>query len=159
MLMLTGTSLAAQTPTPEPPEMHQFDFWLGDWDVFDGQGNPGGKSHIESIAEGKGLLENWTDSTGTTGKSLNTYNAGKKCWQQFWVGNGTPVLELSGGIVDGSMVLAGARRGKGGVEVTDRIVWTPRADGSVRQHWETSVDGGKTWKEAFEGIYRRRPAH
>lgn len=157
--MLTGAALVAQTPSPQPQEIHQFDFWLGDWDVFDAQGNPGGKSRIESIAEGNGLLENWTDSSGTTGKSLNTYNPDKKCWQQFWVGNGTPVLELSGGIVDGSMVLIGTRRAKGNASVTDRISWKPNPDGSVRQHWESSVDGGKTWKDDFDGINRRQPPH
>ena len=158
-LMVSGIALAAGAPSPPPQVMRQFDFWLGDWDVFDAQGNPGGRSHIESIAEGNGILENWTDSSGTTGKSLNTYSQEKRCWQQFWVGNGTPILELSGGIVDGSMVLTGTRRGKGDVKVTDRIAWTPNTDGSVRQHWESSVDGGKTWKDNFDGIYRRRPVH
>ncbi len=35
------------------------------------------------------------------------------------------------------------------------ITWTPNADGSVRQHWETSEDG-KTWKTAFDGLYTPR---
>jgi len=159
ILMLGGSAVAAQTSSPQSSEFRQFDFWLGDWDVFDAQGNPGGKSRIESIADGHGILENWTDSNGTTGKSLNTYNPEKRCWQQFWVGDGTPVLELSGGIVDGNMVLTGTRQGKGDIKVTDRIAWTPNADGSVRQRWQSSVDGGKTWKDDFDGIYRRRPAH
>jgi hypothetical protein len=29
-------------------------------------------------------------------------------------------------------------------------------DGRVRQHWETSKDGGATWTTAFDGYYRRR---
>ena len=28
------------------------------------------------------------------------------------------------------------------------------ADGTVRQHWETSGDGGATWATAFDGLYR-----
>ena len=39
----------------------------------------------------------------------------------------------------------------------ERITWTPNADGSVRQHWETSTDDGKTWKTSFDGLYRHPP--
>jgi hypothetical protein len=151
--------LVGQPQKAPQPESRQFDFWLGEWDVFDPLGKLGGRSSIESIAEGNGILENWTDSSGTTGKSLNVFNPEKDCWQQFWVGNGTPVLEMSGGMVNGSMVLAGTRRGRSGGKVTDRITWTPDADGSVRQHWESSSDGGRTWRDIFVGIYRRRVAH
>ena len=38
----------------------------------------------------------------------------------------------------------------------NRITWTPREDGSVRQHWETSQDGRSSWTTAFDGIYRLR---
>jgi hypothetical protein len=139
-----------------PPESHQFDFWLGQWEVFDQQGTPSGTSHVDSIAEGNGLLENWTDASGTTGKSLNVFNVQKRCWQQFWVGDGTPVLELSGSLVGTSMVLSGERTTPAGTKVLDRITWTPNADGSVTQHWVSSLDAGKTWRENFLGIYRRK---
>jgi hypothetical protein len=163
LLMAAGLLLAAFVPparsqTAAPPESHQFDFWLGQWDVFDLQGNPGGTSRVDSIAEGHGLLENWTDASGTTGKSLNVYNAQKMCWQQFWVGDGTPVLELSGSLVAGSMVLAGERTSRAGAKVLDRITWTPNADGTVTQKWESSSDSGKNWRPDFVGVYRHRSA-
>ncbi len=152
----TAAAPVAAAPAPPPPESHQFDFWLGEWEVVDKQGNPGGKSHIESIAEGNALLENWDDGAGSTGKSINVYNPAKRRWQQFWAGNGSGVLELSGGLVNGSMVLTGDRPGKGGVKLIDRIIWTPNADGTVRQHWEVSNDGGQTWRDNFDGVYRRK---
>jgi hypothetical protein len=158
-VLFSSMTLLGQPTMPAPAGPHQFDFWLGEWEVVDAGGNPAGRSRIESIAEGNGLLENWTDASGTTGKSLNVYNAEKKCWQQFWVGNGTPVLELSGGIVDASMVLTGTRRGKTVAAVVDRITWTPNADRSVLQRWESSTDEGKTWRDNFVGIYRRKTAH
>jgi hypothetical protein len=34
-----------------------------------------------------------------------------------------------------------------------RITWSREADGSVRQLWESSSDGGRTWTAAFDGIY------
>ena len=53
------------------------------------------------------------------------------------------------------LVLTGthAVRGK---STTERITWTPHPDGTVRQHWEQSTDGGQTWTTAFDGLYRRK---
>ena len=163
LLVLTmawaANSLAQSKPAPAlPPESRQFDFWLGAWDVTTPDGKPVGTNTIEPIAGGAGLLENWTGYPapgGGTGKSLNAYNAGKKQWQQFWVGSGGGVLELSGALLDGNMVLTGEHvvRGK---PTTERITWTPNGDGSVRQLWEQSIDGGKTWTTAFDGKYVRK---
>jgi len=66
------------------------------------------------------------------------------------------VLSLEGGIVHREMVLQGSRlNAKTGKPQKQRITWTQNADGSVRQHWETSDDDGKTWANAFDGIYRK----
>jgi hypothetical protein len=150
-VVLLTMSLAAQTPAPPPPpppEAHQFDFWIGEWEVTGPKGRIAGTNRIEAIAKGRGLLENWTSAGGGDGKSLNTYNPTKKQWQQFWVGADGSVLELSGGLdAKGNMVLADA---------TNRITWTPNADGSVRQLWESTKDGGKTWTIAFDGTYRKK---
>ena len=45
---------------------------------------------------------------------------------------------------------------KPGLTLQQRITWTPNADATVRQLWETSEDGGKTWSVAFDGRYVRR---
>lgn len=157
-LMLT-LSASAQTPPPLPVESRQFDFWLGEWDVTTPDGKPAGSSRIELISNGAGLLENWTGypvPTGGNGKSLNTYNQGRKQWQQFWVGAGGGVLELAGGLVGQEMVLVGEHTVRGQL-LREKITWTPNSDGSVRQHWEQSKDGGKTWTDAFDGLYRKKP--
>ncbi|HVU18069.1 MAG TPA: hypothetical protein VHD32_14170 [Candidatus Didemnitutus sp.] len=144
-------------PRPVPPsEAHQFDFWLGEWSVTEA-GKPAGSSRIQSIAGGNALLENWEDVDGGSGKSLNTYNAKRKQWQQFWVDSSGGVLELSGGIVGRSMVLSNETTGRDGRPLRNRITWTPNDDGSVRQLWETSRDDGRTWQTSFDGLYRRRP--
>jgi hypothetical protein len=86
---------------------------------------------------------------------LNAWNAARKQWQQYWVGSDGGVLELSGGLVDGRMVLSAEHEVRG-KQLTERITWTPNADGTVRQHWEQSVDGGKTWTTSFDGLYRKK---
>ncbi len=160
--LFSAATMRAQNTPPAPPplspESHQFDFWLGEWDVTEPDGKPAGTSRIESIAGGAGLLENWTGypaPTGGSGKSLNAYNAGRKQWQQFWIGSSGSVLELAGGLVDGKMVLAGEHEA-GGRRVREKITWTPNSDGSVRQLWEQSTDAGRTWTVAFDGWYRHR---
>jgi hypothetical protein len=142
-----------------PPEASQFDFWIGEWTVTQPDGKAAGESRILSINGGRALLENWTSASGNyAGKSLNSYDAASGKWKQFWVDTGGLVLELSGGMVDGSMVLSGKSKGPAGKDMLDRISWTPNADGSVRQHWEQSDDGGATWKTAFDGRYVKKPA-
>jgi len=150
----TASLLAQKAPPPPPAASHDFDFWLGEWNVTTSDGKPAGTSRIESIASGWGLLENWTGTGGGSGKSLNSYNTARQQWQQYWVGSGG-VLELAGGMVDGKMVLSGSHQ-VGGKDVVERITWTPNADGTVRQFWEQSKDGGKTWGVAFDGLYRRK---
>jgi hypothetical protein len=154
-LVLAGPALAAQTPPPPPPESAQFDFWVGDWDVSAPDGKTAGENHIEKIGAGWGLSENWTGAGGGTGKSLNTWLPDKKQWRQFWVGNGG-ALELTGGLNSrGEMVLAGTTATTTGATM-ERITWTPNPDGSVRQYWQQSTDGGATWTTAFDGLYRKK---
>ncbi len=159
LLALLGlmSPLSAQPARPPalPSEARQFDFWLGDWEVTSPDGKTAGTSRIERVAGGAGLLENWSGAGGFMGKSLNTYQAEKKAWRQFWVGSDGGVLELAGGIVQGRMVLAGEQAGPGG-RIAQRITWTPNAGGTVRQLWEQSSDGGKTWTTVFDGLYRPR---
>lgn len=156
-LLAFVSNLSAQPARPPvlPPEARQFDFWLGDWTVTSPDGKVAGTSRIETIAGGAGLLENWSGAGGFTGRSLNTYQAEKKAWRQFWVGSAGDVLELAGGIVAGRMVLAGEHAAPGGRR-TERITWTPNTDGTVRQCWEQSTDGDQTWTTVFDGLYRPR---
>jgi hypothetical protein len=164
LALLSAVTLRAQTPAtpaappPPPPINHEFDFWLGEWQVTTPDGKPAGTSRIESVSNGHGLMENWTGDPaagGGNGKSLNCYNLATKQWQQFWIGSGGGVLELAGGLNDGAMVLSGSHAVRGKT-LFERITWTPKADGTVRQFWEQSQDGGKTWKPVFDGLYRRK---
>ncbi len=161
LLALAVPALAQPALPPVlPPEARQFDFWLGEWEVTAPDGKPEGTNRIEAIAGGAGLLENWTghpQAGGGTGKSLNAYNQSRHQWQQFWIGSGGGVLELAGQLVRGEMVLVGDHI-VAGRQISERITWTPNADGTVRQHWEQSADRGATWTTVFDGRYRKKKA-
>lgn len=152
-------SIAAATPSPSPCDgaaWRQFDFWIGEWDVRgnDAAANVQGRNTIRRV-DGCALLEEWVGARGTTGHSLNVYDAADARWHQFWVDSSGSVLRLSGGLVGDEMVMTGVSPSAGGGTQQQRITWSPRPDGSVRQHWESSRDG-RTWTTAFDGIYRHR---
>ena len=54
------------------------------------------------------------------------------------------------------MTLSGERTA-GGVPVSDRITWTDNHDGTIRQLWEQTADGGMSWQVLFDGHYRPSP--
>ena len=111
-----------------------------------------GTNTIALVEEGGALLESWKSAGGGTGTSLSYYDPELELWHQVWVTR-TSVLVTVGGLVDGSMVLEDLDASG---DLTGRITWTPREDGTVRQHWEKTEDDGETWSTSFDGIYRRK---
>ncbi|HWB40278.1 MAG TPA: hypothetical protein VG500_03415 [Gemmatimonadales bacterium] len=137
-------------------EHRQFDFWIGDWDVTTPAGAMAGRNRIEPILGGCVLKESWTGARGMSGSSYNAYDRQKKQWHQTWVDDNGSLLQLDGKFADGKMVLSGETRDTSGAPVLNRITWQETEPGVVRQLWETSGDGGKSWSVAFDGRYRKR---
>jgi hypothetical protein len=147
----TGKVRAAAAAPCAEPVRHQFDFWIGDWQVY-ANGKQVGTNRIDSLAGGCALLENWVGAGGVRGHSLNFYDATRGSWHQTWVDSTGTSLLLDGHFKDGHMVLSSEKPGQ---RVVDRITWTPNADGTVRQLWQHTDDGGAKWSVAFDGLYRR----
>jgi hypothetical protein len=131
----------------------EFDFWVGEWQVVNqqppaGRTPPVSKSRITRILNGCAVLEEYETPAGYAGKSLNFRDAKTGAWHQTWIDNGGAPLFLKGGMKGAAMVLA---------DDVNRITWTAMPGGTVRQHWETSKDGGKTWQTSFDGLYTKRP--
>ncbi|HKI87251.1 MAG TPA: hypothetical protein VKA53_10970 [Thermoanaerobaculia bacterium] len=149
-----GTAAMAATPCAAP-QFHQFDFWIGSWNVTSKDNEPAGVDKVESRVNGCALVETWEGKGGGTGVSLNYYDPEDGKWHQEWVGTGAR-LHLVGGLEGERMVLAGGpRTTRKGTLVEDRITWEPRPDGSVLQEWRVSPDRGKSWKVIFSGTYRK----
>jgi hypothetical protein len=166
-LLMASGGIAATPPLPPPPpgcaarthaEQHQFDFWIGRWEVTGAGGKIAGHSRIEPVSDGCGISEHWEGTSGSRGVSYNAWDPSSGHWHQFWIGN-TPgdVLWLEGGIDGGRMVMQGVRNNPAtNKPQRQRITWTPNAAGTVRQLWETSDDDGATWVVSFDGNYQRK---
>lgn len=146
---------AQQAPCLGAP-YRAFDFWIGTWDVIGANGSVAGRNVITAGNNGCTIHESYSTPRGYTGQSINAFDASRNRWHQTWSDNSGLLLLLDGESPrPGVMVLQGARRDGQGREILDRITWTANADGSVRQHWENSSDGGATWTTSFDGRYVR----
>ncbi len=146
---------AGRGATPcNAPEYRAFDFWLGQWTVTTPDGKVAGSNRIESEYDGCVLHERYTAGK-FRGESLNIYDPGRGVWHQTWVDNQGTLLLLEGGLVQDAMILEGQTAGAEGQVVRHRITWTPGADGSVRQFWQTTNTAGE-WETAFDGRYTRQ---
>jgi hypothetical protein len=157
LILLTLPVIAQQQQQPPcaQPESRQFDFWVGEWDVYANE-KLAGRNRISNIHGGCTLLEEYTaEASAYEGKSFNFYDPTDGLWHQVWVDNSGLRLDLSGTFSDGHMQLSGRRVNPNGENVVDRITWTPNEDGTVRQHWEISKDDGETWQTGFDGLYKR----
>ncbi|HTK51380.1 MAG TPA: tetratricopeptide repeat protein [Gemmatimonadaceae bacterium] len=137
-------------------ESRRFDFWVGEWEVKNAQGQPAGQSSVQRLLEGCALYENWTDLQGGGGKSLNSYNTDVKQWQQFWTDQYGRVTEYrESEWLDGSLRFTAKQIMPQGPALL-HMTFTPVKPDVVRQFGEMSVDGGKTWTPTFDLYYYRK---
>ena len=136
-------------------QTRQFDFWIGDWDVFDKDGSLAGTNVISPVYGGCVLHESWK-AAGMQGQSFNRYDTARGTWHQTWVDSTGGLLIIEGVFLNGAMTLSDASLpGKKDPKKINEIAWTTLADGAVRQHWRASADGGATWTTVFDGKYVR----
>ena len=156
MLALATSAAQAAPPAPCSDAQHrQFDFWIGDWQVHTPDGKFAGLNRITREYAGCVIHEHYATGKGYSGESLNMYDAARKVWHQTWVDDSGTLLALEGRWDGKSMVLEGLAPGPNGDLAKQRITWTPNADGSVRQLWE-SADAKGAWTVAFDGRYTKK---
>lgn len=159
--MLIHWSVQAQESTKPCPccaaEFRQFDFWLGNWEVQDPNNKLAGRNNIILLQDSCIVQENWVSTTpGFTGTSYNFYSPQTGKWHQTWIDNQGGSLFLYGNLENGNMVLwSDVMKDQDGASYRNRITWTPHANGTLRQHWETTKDEGKTWTTLFDGLYKK----
>jgi hypothetical protein len=144
----------ATAPPCQAPQFAQFDFWLGEWEVVNPKGVRAGTNSITRIHGGCVVAEAWQGAGGVTGSSFNMYTPSTRKWHQVWVDSSGMLLRLEGEFIGGAMRLQGTGLTPEGTTL-NRVTWTPRPDGTVRQLWESSNDRGRSWQTVFDGMYRK----
>lgn len=155
--LLLPLPLLAQQPAAKPscatPEFRAFDYWVGEWDVYNQKGTKVAESSIKRVAEGCAVSEEWRPIGGKQGVSISWYDPRDSQWHQQWVGGGGWIAWFDGNPVDGVMTLTAKADAQGNIS---RMTYTQPGDGVVRQTVLQSTDSGKTWTPNFVGDYKRR---
>ena len=161
LMLLTALSASAQSGAAPcaccTDEYKQFDFWIGDWVVYT-NAEMVGFNKITKIESDCILRENWKSVVSShTGSSYNYYDRNSKKWKHIWVGSDGMTLEVKGTFKDRKMTMIGDEyRDEKGNRIINKITWYVNPDGTIRQVWEQSKDGGQAFSIQFDGLYRRR---
>lgn len=161
-LVLSLNDVYAQSdekPTcPCCTEAHQgFDFWVGDWVVFNDQGKIVGNNSItkDKTYSNCVVREVWTAKGLSRGTSYNYYDRTDKTWNQVWIDNSGFSLTLKGNRVGNSMIMKSEiLTGEKG-NYYNQITWQLNEDESVTQTWDLFSEDGKLLQQAFKGIYKK----
>ncbi len=137
------------------PQFRQFDFWVGDWDVFAGSMQTG-TSHVERILGDCVIFENWTDRFGSQGKSFNKYNQRLKRWEQYWVDENGATAFFYGNMEGKDLVYLSDVTQADGSKAQRKLIFYDLGPEKVRQFSQISSDGGKTWNTEYDFTYVRR---
>lgn len=136
-------------------QARQFDFWVGEWEVFNLAGQKVGTNTIQMFAEGCGVMENWTDTVGGSGKSINYYDASTGKWYQHWIGHGGGALRYAGNFKENAMRFEGETVAAG-KKTLQKLTFFKLDENTVRQLAEISADDGKTWTVSYDFKYVRK---
>ena len=143
-------------PCETLPEARQFDFWLGDWEVRGADGTLLGHDTITQAEGGCAILEQWDGSGGSMGRSMSFYLPSREQWRTVWTGSSGNLIDMTGGLVDGEMVMEGTIE----YVLQNRVVairgrWSRSEGGRVRQRIEEFNLAGQSWDLWFDGFFRR----
>jgi hypothetical protein len=157
---------SAQTATASPcttdSSYQRLDFWVGDWDVYDSTGATYATERVRPIIDACAITAEWTGRRGDKGMSLFAYDVRTGDWTQIYASNQVPSRE--------GVYLRKSDRSYNGpglrfIELFDppagnlsrsRVTTMSAGAERVLQLFESSSDGGKTWRTVFKGEFRRQ---
>jgi hypothetical protein len=153
-----------QTTAPascDTPQHHQFDFWVGDWQVFDADSHRlVALDRVEKHSEGCIIQQNLTFLTDLyrrpgvkyrlSGVGLNRFDG--EAWLQMWADNQWGAIFLRGSLdAAGAMVLVSVIPSR---HRDVKLVYEKQADGTVRNLQYVAPAGSGKWVKYGDLIYR-----
>lgn len=161
LITFFSISLFAQKPCESNPKYNEFDFWIGEWEVYGPKGIAG-HSKISKILDNCIVLEEWTSANPQqglffSGKSYNTYNSATGQWQQTWVDNTGGTTEYLTGKFENNNMQFLSRPFNSGKNISiRRLTFYQLENGYVRQLGEISNDEGKNFSTEYDLEYRKK---
>jgi len=146
-------------PCISNPQNREFDFWVGEWNVFRrGTNYQVGKEKVEKASGGCLVIENWTAiGYPNEGKSMNFISPKTSKWEQVWMGSGGQYLNYyNGQYSDGAMRYEGDGLDKAGKKILFHLTYFNEGPNNLRQLLEQSLDEGKTWNTLYDFEYERK---
>jgi len=134
---------------------NQFDFWIGEWAVYDTLDNLVGTNKIIKMHENCLIQENWVSKGENKGTSYNYFDPSDSTWNQLWIDNQGTILKLKGTYQANKMVLKSKlQKGQKVDFYYNRITWQQNDDSSVSQIWDVLDKNDNFLKNLFTGIYK-----
>lgn len=139
------------------PEFHQFDFWLGRWQVFGPTNKLSANVTVSSELGGCALIETWTPlsaKNGHGGRGMSTYNTANQKWEYFWIASNAYTSYWTGELHGQSMQFT-AMGPSAGAAAMRHWNMTLMPDGRIQEQAFFSQDNGKTWKSQYILYWKR----
>jgi tetratricopeptide (TPR) repeat protein len=147
-------------PCSRNPRNHDFDFWIGEWNVYrTGTETLSGYSHIQPMAGGCAILENYSAMQAYTGKSFNYYDTVSGKWKQDWIGSGGPSDRQhydQGEFTRGNMHFTYEMTNAKGEKIKGNFIFYFISSDSVRQYQDVIDSSGKTISVTYDLTYIRK---
>lgn len=149
ILLFLSINLFSQDSTITSQE-HAFDFWVGNWSA-EWKGKDGetikGSNIITKTLDAKVIKEVFEDpSTGFKGTSISVYKTKTKTWHQAWADNQGGYYNFIGEIDGEKRIFKTLPKKVNENIVIQRMVFYDITPIKFTWDWESSKDGGKTWK-------------
>ena len=165
-LAISAASVGAQAAEPpidpcDTPQHHQFDFWVGDWQVFDAKTNQlVGFDHVEKYSHGCIVQQNLSMLTDLyrrpgvayrlAGIGVNRFDG--ESWLEMWADNQWGAIVLKGMPEGGQAMVLNSITPSRNRDL--RLVWEKHPDGTVRALQYVAPAGTKKWELYGDLIYR-----
>lgn len=151
--LVVGGTISARNPAG-PPELAQFDFLAGDWDVTVTMPQAGGqpfvyqaKWHNHWVANGYVMMQEFRDPYAT-GIELRSFNPVTRKWdgRNLYVPAPGTWYDNQAELVGGDMVVTSHQQAPDGTALISREIYHAVAADRFEIRTEMSLDQGATWK-------------
>jgi hypothetical protein len=149
------TQTAPCKPGGLQPNARQLDFFHGEWAVAAEHGPALGTASITSDLSGCLTEESYATDKGYAATSFFYWDPVSQAWWRTYIDSEGERVELSGGLVDGRLVLTGTEPGADGRSLNVRVTLEPVSADVVRQEWAVSEDG-EAWETEMSLVFTRR---